>query len=440
MPLTLTRVQWERGIARAGMPGPASWSAHLVALADALGHHAAAGREGAAAAAETVRAKFAAWDTGDHPGEHHRLKSTVEYAQLRRELSAADAGAPVAPRRVMLLVAWNCRHDDAWHLLPHAARTRKLEKVLDLAQKQFDGIPAERRAEGPVKIVLVAPEYQYTAPANSRAPMAEAMKVEVESSLRAVSQMHPSVLLIAGSSHYFKDEHRPSGAAKFKVDPSTGLRSLRKPNATRRDRAERKMRAAWDMHNATGKWFLNEHTAVARDPLTGQVIVSVPSMRDVADVLFDPGSKPRFVRNVAYMFLAGRRIAKYDKQTDYSEALNNSANEMMFIPGTENECPVVGGRRYGLEICLDHDTGVLKRRNLADLQFHVVMSDSVTTNTGQMAMAPGGYFLHASTNPSEACCYVRSNDGAGIMKLVPQSVTNGRGRIDFYGVLEPESR
>jgi hypothetical protein len=85
----------------------------------------------------------------------------------------------------------------------------------------------------------------------------------------------------------------------------------------------------------------------------------------------------------------------------------------MFVPGTQDECPEIGEGtrkfRFGVEICFDHGNGVLKHRAPGNLQFHIVVSDSVPTRPGNMAMRNGGYFLHASTDYNESVVYRRDN-------------------------------
>jgi hypothetical protein len=435
MPVTVTKAQWEAGIARSGIPGRFAWSSHLSALADALGQYAADAASSEPAAFRNVGAKFKAWDEGDHPGEHARLKKTPEYTQLKRDLGGSDGATGT---RAILLVVWGCPHDSAWHKLTHRERSRQLDTVIAGAHNRLSRIPLASRSEGLVQVLLVAPEYQYTAPAKKRTPMEEWMKVEVEAGLRLRSEANPTFLLVAGSSHYMKDEIRPKGAAGHKVNPATGLRSIPTGDATRRLRAQQHLQDAQDKHVEMGLDYLNTQGAFGTDPNTGHVNVRVPALDSLAPVLQDPASTPRIVRNVAYMFLAGRRMATYDKQSDHSEALNNSPDAMMFIPGTAKHCPVIGGRRYGLEICYDHAIGVLKMRNPGDLQFHLVMSDSVTTVPGHMAMSPGGYFVHASTDSAETCVYYSPPNGGGPGMIAPQeSDAFGSGSVEYYIVPEP---
>lgn len=112
------------------------------------------------------------------------------------------------------------------------------------------------------------------------------------------------------------------------------------------------------------------------------------------------------------MLLGGRRIAKYDKQTDFGEAIGCSPEDLAFIPGSYKQCPEVGGYRFGMEICFDHANAMLARRNVQPLHFHLVVSDWVDSSVGNMAMSAGGYFVHASTNYAESSLWRRTLAGA----------------------------
>ena len=116
------------------------------------------------------------------------------------------------------------------------------------------------------------------------------------------------------------------------------------------------------------------------------------------------------VRNATYLYLNGTRHGKYDKQSDYFES-TCSPDEMVFVPGTRDECPVIGRHRFGIEICADHALGRLKKRNPTGIHFHVVASDSVDNIETHMAMTEHGYYLHASSDEDETGVYYKDAKG-----------------------------
>jgi hypothetical protein len=449
MPVTLTRKQWEGALIVAGLSARVGWSADLNALNEALERYEAAVAKAPHMPATDLRAAFNKWNTGGKPGEHVLARKTEEYAQLERELAAPDPVAvptrPVPPpAKQMLIAVWNIDHSSGWHSLARGVRQGYLDAVLQHVGNEIATIQATQLTGGAVQAILAAPEYQYTAkwPSDRRFPMAESEKVLLEEELRLKSQTHPHILLIAGTSHYFKDEGRAAGGATHKVNPATGLRTVPKDPAERRLRAQVQLINAKQQATDLGMAFLVDKGDVRYkdDDTTKFRTHNVPALDRLGKVLDRPASKPRFVRNAAYLFLAGRRMAKYDKQTDFSEALNNSPDDMMFIPGTENECPVIGGHRYGVEICYDHCNGVLKKRAPANLQFHIVVSDWTSNRTAHMAMSNGGFFLHASTKSTETAVYRRPALGGEPVKVPPtRQQPYGGSQIDFYVISVPKA-
>lgn len=131
--------------------------------------------------------------------------------------------------------------------------------------------------------------------------------------------------------------------------------------------------------------------------------VDVPSMNAKYQALRD-GKATTFCRNRAYLLLGGTQVARYDKQYDYRESTANQPDEMIFVPGTSNQLPAIGGLKFGMEICFDHWNGALKTRGIA-VHLHIVISDLVSTTTTNFNLQNGGFFIHASTHPAETKLY-----------------------------------
>ena len=116
----------------------------------------------------------------------------------------------------------------------------------------------------------------------------------------------------------------------------------------------------------------------------------------------------------------------YDKHFDFQETRGAKPDILAFLPGTADQAPEVDGLRFGVEICFDHGNAVLKNRGLGDLDFHLVVSDSISNSRDNMAMKPGGYYVHASSVPSRTIVVFRQPDGnLRDIPLDPAPCSNG---------------
>ena len=244
--------------------------------------------------------------------------------------------------------------------------------------------------------ILIAPEYYWTAPdpGGERHFLDLQAKNQIELDLKILSKAYPRILLVPGTIHYDVQMD-----AKAKVEAGYALLKAAKA-AILREKAL-----------ANPKSLLNFSASDAN------VLNSdIPSMNRLADNLLDKKTTPRKVHNLTYLLLDGTIWSQYDKQTDYFESKSISPDKSMFIPGTQDECPMIGDAtrkfRFGVEICYDHCTGVLKmRRQPANLHFHLVVSDWVVTQPAHVAMTNNGYFLHASTNYDQTVVYHKLANG-----------------------------
>jgi predicted amidohydrolase len=267
--------------------------------------------------------------------------------------------------------------------------------------------------------ILIAPEYYWTAPdpGGERHFLDLQAKNQIELDLKILSKAYPRILLVPGTIHYDVQMD-----AKAKVEAGYALLKAAKA-AILREKAL-----------ANPKSLLNFSASDAN------VLNSdIPSMNRLADNLLDKKTTPRKVHNLTYLLLDGTIWSQYDKQTDYFESKSISPDKSMFIPGTQDECPMIGDAtrkfRFGVEICYDHCTGVLKRRQPANLHFHLVVSDWVVTQPAHMAMTNNGYFLHASTNYDQTVVYHKLANGQVDNETFTKNlhnVTMASGHMDFY--------
>jgi len=107
----------------------------------------------------------------------------------------------------------------------------------------------------------------------------------------------------------------------------------------------------------------------------------------------------KLMRNTAPVFHDGDCLLKYHKHGDFFEA--KSPEDGLFIPGNGKKTCELNGLRFGFEICLDHNLGILQNalKNDVDklVDIHIVCSAAVKNETSNMMNRRGGFFLHAST-------------------------------------------
>lgn len=100
--------------------------------------------------------------------------------------------------------------------------------------------------------------------------------------------------------------------------------------------------------------------------------------------------------NTAYLFY-GASTFKYHKMNDVGE-LQAGDTDTLFIPGSVRGNYTIAGLQLGVEICGDHDVGMLNQ--LVDV--HIVTSACVTRKNDKIWAKDGGMFIHASNEGSEA--------------------------------------
>ena len=100
--------------------------------------------------------------------------------------------------------------------------------------------------------------------------------------------------------------------------------------------------------------------------------------------------------NTAYLFY-GTGTFKYHKMNDVGE-LQAGDTDTLFIPGSIRGNYTIAGLQLGIEICGDHDVGMLNQ----PVDIHIVTSASVGRKNEKVWAKNGGMFLHASNEGSEA--------------------------------------
>lgn len=325
-----------------------------------------------------------------------------------------------------LVALWTLPRDQNWKRT-WRVRAKNMRTALDHLERRRLAHTLSLKSDGAFQAIFLGPEYYYTERSQNviRQPLSDSDRRSLEETLLAFSLEFPKILIIPGSAFYVKPLVRGNEPREqLKFNPATGQRDMPKTAAP----GHRKQQLLGQVNTAIAaaavgptpdvntKWGVNALNPVtgaleARwwDPAdTGPFYGVMPPLLVVRDKV--QNAAPRIARNATYALLAGKRLAKYDKQADFFES-TGQPDDMVFIPGTKNQCPVIGGYRFGFEICFDHANATLKHRAVPDLAFHLVVSDHVINDTANMAMAKNGYFLHASTSHTQTCVYLRDQNG-----------------------------
>ncbi|WP_143101358.1 hypothetical protein [Stigmatella aurantiaca] len=114
-----------------------------------------------------------------------------------------------------------------------------------------------------------------------------------------------------------------------------------------------------------------------------------------------PSPKQRLVRSTAYVFQGGYCKFKYNKQGDFHEVLGGS-NHFAYVPGVVNGVFKLDNISFGVEICLDHAIGFLRRNFPGTVDIHVVMSATVLIDLANVKAGDGGHIIHADANPANS--------------------------------------
>jgi hypothetical protein len=265
------------------------------------------------------------------------------------------------------------------------ARLVDLMLNVEACSKEVASLGTDAESGDAFNAIFLAPEYLFSAVASSRRPLSTKHKELLYQKLLAISGAYKKILLVPGTI-FFKEDV---------VEEEDRRRAL--ANLVMAELAAKRMLSQRDYSDVVTGWTIQNQ--------------DVPALKEVAKSLVAEGSTTSRARNVAYLLLDGQRQAMYDKQVDFIETRGASPDKLAFIPGTHDQCPEIGRFKVGTEICFDHQNGILSKRKLPDIAFHLLVSASVEAGRDRMAMAKGGYFAHASSDPAGTCVYARSATG-----------------------------
>jgi len=120
----------------------------------------------------------------------------------------------------------------------------------------------------------------------------------------------------------------------------------------------------------------------------------------------------RVMSSATYGFLNGSVVFSYKKQANFNEEIGDS--QLLFLPGGRNGVRNFEGAVFGVEICLDHNIGMLSRqvRSNRPVDIRVTLSDSVRMKPESLwVLQYGGWLIHGSTDASENGVWQKTTAG-----------------------------
>lgn len=294
-------------------------------------------------------------------------------------------------------------------------RLNRFYKTLNLFASVVNKEKATLSEGNHVQAIFVVPEYYFSGP--GKTPISALDHDNVLRQLMQLSSCYPNLLIVPGTIYYSRDLYDEKERLKW-------LRDLTKAKQTARE--------------------INRGYVINQDMILGQNKQVVPKLNQVSVNVMT--GKPIRIFNNAYMLRNGQILFFYEKTADFLEARGATPDKQVFIPGNRSGDAQTWGSqfplKFGMEICFDHAEGILRRRNIPGLNYHIVVSDWAKTATGNFAMEDKGYFIHASTNYSESSIYYNSK-GTMINLTTDKkywkyhSVLGGGGYLDYYSIMPP---
>jgi hypothetical protein len=116
----------------------------------------------------------------------------------------------------------------------------------------------------------------------------------------------------------------------------------------------------------------------------------------------DTGNITHMMSNTAHAFLNGNVVFSYHKQGNWQEELGDAS--VVYAPGGRSGVATIEEYTFGLEVCRDHRFGVLRQqlRPGRSIDVQIVISDWVRNTPNNVMAREGGFFIHSSTDLSQA--------------------------------------
>jgi hypothetical protein len=164
-----------------------------------------------------------------------------------------------------------------------------------------------------------------------------------------------------------------------------------------------------------------------------------PSAKKKQDSL-DGGGVKFVAKNEMVLYHKGRDVARYAKVGDYQEVPESrqvaGPNCTIFIPGLKAGRATVGGVPWGVEICFDHNLGVLNAAKTEALPLvHLLCSAAVNRDENHTVVKAGGYVIHSSSDDRQCGVWqkdLKDNKYAALAPIQKESVLGGIGEMREY--------
>jgi hypothetical protein len=258
---------------------------------------------------------------------------------------------------------------------------------------------------GKVKSIFMAPEFLFTSRDKSATTAMTRVQRDVTlTNLQKIAQDSPSMLMLPGTI-VFKE----SVSAKHKslwTGAEGGQTYGAKATANLRNAANPTTRSAVSPRTYTGRSVFPPHTTKESPSHQPEDLRAFYTTRaeelDAMEkhVAIRQSKIDTFlVKNRTYVFFEGTKIFTYGKKCNCNDFAMDS-EQGIFVPGKKEGVTTIDSLNVGIEICYDHDRGVLSKYLSAKvLDLHLIMSAAVPGSDVAFMVKPGGYVLHASSNP-----------------------------------------
>lgn len=305
-------------------------------------------------------------------------------------------------------------------ITPWKQRLIELENVL----KELNNLLSPNSAQPHIRAIVTAPEYFFASSADKRyRHYSESEKDNILESIKKLSSANPGVLIIPGTIAW----HQPAQDPVVRSDSSLSSSSYAPVPCRSNVISEQKFfenndrigkQVSKNDYYNYNKEFADTRAMVAKERMTmGQQgltcydrNVTSEGNYAIQEEYKRALSNPQYLHlayNSAYFFLNGRQKHQYDKVAGFEEASLSSVN----VYTSTNSSPIVkiDNIRFGIEICFDHNRGVLKQfyANHAGYihsdittppDVHLILSAYVENNHDNICVKNNGYFVHSSSN------------------------------------------
>ncbi|MFY9513084.1 MAG: hypothetical protein WAQ05_19135 [Rubrivivax sp.] len=145
--------------------------------------------------------------------------------------------------------------------------------------------------------------------------------------------------------------------------------------------------------------------------------------------LLNNGAVQFIAKNEVAMFHRGKEVARYAKICDFNEVAPSRVGDTVFIPGAKIGRATVGGIPWGIEVCFDHNIGVLNNTPTETApRVHLLCSASVSMEETKSVVQAGGYIIHSSSDKVECGVWRRNLNGVGFTAVNRLDKQNIRGQ------------